>query len=377
MLSGWCALGLILCIPTVALAQSPGDWSYVQPSSAFHFEVERMGNGPIIHPALPTHSGGTGGYGTNINGPSLIRVPDWVQDPLGKYYLYFAHHSGGFIRMAYADDLLGPWTFKATNLSLSNTFGVEHIASPDVHIDHDEQRIRMYYHQPAAADSGFTGQVTWAALSGDGLNFQPQEEVLGRFYFRGFEHDGWHYALARHNNTSSIIYRSQDGLTNFESGPLILPNIRHTALWKHEDNLYVFFSRVGDAPEHIMVSRVENLYDDWNDWTFTEPQSVLLPEFDFEGVNEPIEPSVNGAANSAVHQLRDPAIFEEDGRLYLLYSVAGERGIAIAEMAFVPEPEAHVLLMIAFVGILICLKRSPIRVWRKCTAGNSGSGQLR
>ena len=31
---------------------------------------------------------------SNINGPSLVRVPEWVEDPLGKYYLYFAHHRG-------------------------------------------------------------------------------------------------------------------------------------------------------------------------------------------------------------------------------------------------------------------------------------------
>jgi hypothetical protein len=30
--------------------------------------------------------------------------------------------------------------------------------------------------------------------------------------------------------------------------------------------------------------------------------------------------------------LRDPAIFEENGRVYLLYAIAGERGIAIAEI---------------------------------------------
>jgi len=33
-----------------------------------------------------------------------------------------------------------------------------------------------------------------------------------------------------------------------------------------------------------------------------------------------------------VRQLRDPALLETDGRTYLLYSVAGESGIAIAEL---------------------------------------------
>jgi hypothetical protein len=33
-----------------------------------------------------------------------------------------------------------------------------------------------------------------------------------------------------------------------------------------------------------------------------------------------------------VRQLRDPAIFREDGRTYLIYSVAGESGLAIAEL---------------------------------------------
>jgi len=34
----------------------------------------------------------------------------------------------------------------------------------------------------------------------------------------------------------------------------------------------------------------------------------------------------------SVNQLRDPAILEENGRVYLLYAVAGESGIAIAEL---------------------------------------------
>jgi hypothetical protein len=39
----------------------------------------------------------------------VIRVPPWVKQPLGRYYMYFAHHMGAFIRLAYADSIAGPW----------------------------------------------------------------------------------------------------------------------------------------------------------------------------------------------------------------------------------------------------------------------------
>jgi hypothetical protein len=41
---------------------------------------------------------------------------------------------------------------------------------------------------------------------------------------------------------------------------------------------------------------------------------------------------VRGAINVPVNQLRDPCIYEEDGHIYLLYAVAGEHGIAMAEV---------------------------------------------
>jgi len=49
------------------------------------------------------------GY-TNVNDPTLIEVPDWIIEPLGRYYLYFVHHKGEHIRMAYADTVIRPWT---------------------------------------------------------------------------------------------------------------------------------------------------------------------------------------------------------------------------------------------------------------------------
>jgi len=33
-----------------------------------------------------------------------------------------------------------------------------------------------------------------------------------------------------------------------------------------------------------------------------------------------------------VNQLRDPAIFEENNRIFLLYAIAGEQGIGIGEL---------------------------------------------
>ena len=65
--------------------------------------VERLLTAPIITPDLHPS------IGENIQGPSVIRVPEWVENPLGAYYLYFADHKGTYIRLAYADDLLGPW----------------------------------------------------------------------------------------------------------------------------------------------------------------------------------------------------------------------------------------------------------------------------
>jgi hypothetical protein len=114
----------------------------------------------------------------NINGPSLIRVPEWVQNPLGKYYLYFAHHQGTYIRLAYANKLEGPWRLHGPGvLWLADSFFENHIASPDVHVLNDHQEIRMYYHGCCLPDPPH--QFTRLATSQDGLNFTAHPDILG------------------------------------------------------------------------------------------------------------------------------------------------------------------------------------------------------
>jgi hypothetical protein len=288
-----------------------------------------------------------GDEGQNINGPSLIKVPAWVSAPLGKYYLYFAHHKGRYIRLAYADELHGPWKiYQQGALHLDNCIFIKnageevrnkHVASPDVHVDNRNQRIIMYFHGPVtqriSEDEKNYPQASFVAISKNGIDFEPRNEMLGNAYFRVFQWNNFHYALSK----PGTFFRSGQGLTSFERGPnpfikIRMPNkMRHGAVLVRKDTLYIFFSRIGDAPEHILVSKI-SLKKDWMNWTPTRPVVVVKPEKQYEGIDEENVRSKAGASWNRSRQLRDPAIYEEEGKIYLLYTVAGESGIAIAEL---------------------------------------------
>ena len=263
--------------------------------------------------------------GSNINGPSLIRVPDWVEHPLGRYYLYFAHHQGTYIRLAYADRLEGPWTtHEPGTLQLEESFFERHVASPDVHVDDKEHVIRMYCHGPVPGQ----GQRSRVALSEDGIRFTCRPEILGAPYFRVFRWGDHPYALGM----PGIFYRSADGPSSFERGPtLFTKHMRHTAVKVDGNTLSVFYSNAYDCPERILLSTID-LTPDWMAWTPSEPITVLEPGTEYEGLGLPLEPSKRGWAPEPVRQVRDPAVFSEDGKTCLLYSIAGERGIALAKL---------------------------------------------
>jgi len=59
---------------------------------------------------------------------------------------------------------------------------------------------------------------------------------------------------------------------------------------------------------------------------------VLFPETEYEGSNLPLAPSQVGMTADHVRELRDPAIYREGERIYLLYTIKGEYGIAMAEL---------------------------------------------
>lgn len=48
--------------------------------------------------------------GQNIKGPSIIEASKGLSNSLGRYYLYFAHHLGAYIGLAYTDQLISGYS---------------------------------------------------------------------------------------------------------------------------------------------------------------------------------------------------------------------------------------------------------------------------
>jgi hypothetical protein len=326
------------------------------PAPNIKIEIERLAGGPIIYPGISSS------IGENIQGPSVIQVPGWVKNPLGKYYLYFAEHKGDKIKLAYSNEIVGPWkifeqgtlklensTFltkapvlteqqktalpalfeKAGITKLGHSFEEEvthpHIASPEVIIDNKNEEILLYFHGLEAVAT----QATRLAVSRDGINFiLTSNKNIGAPYMRVFNYDGYTYAMTMPGQVS----RSLDGRTNFENGPKLFDrNLRHFDFYLESNTLYVFYTKVGDAPERIYLSTID-VSKPWKEWIESEPLPVMKPEFKWEGADVPLEPSFRSTAYGHVNQLRDPHIFESDGQRYLFYAVAGESGIAVAKI---------------------------------------------
>jgi len=341
------AITLVCC----ALIASTPSMANTKPTNLTDFDVTRLPNNPLL--AVTDH---VPDLAENINGPSVIQVPDWVVAPLGRYYLYFSHHQGDYIRMAYADHPTGPFTVHpggvlplsasgfpvepptADQLSSGALHTVEagkpipfyaHIASPDVIVVPESREIRMYYHGLESDGR----QYTRVAISQDGLHFTAQPELLGQPYFRVFRFDNVWYALAM----PGVIYRSANGLTGFELGPALFnPTMRHSALLRKNTTLHVFYTQAGDAPEAILHATID-LSRPWLAWQESSPLELLRAREDWEGGDLPIKASARGAIKKRVNQLRDPAIFQTGGRTYLYYSIAGESGIGVAELKFRSE----------------------------------------
>jgi len=319
--------------------------------------VSRLASNPLITvSSSPT-------LGTNVNGPTVIRVPAWIDRPLGRYYMYFANHMGTFIRLAYADRVAGPWTVYTPGvLQVKDTAFFRpqpdpletlddfytHVASPEIAFDVSRKRLLMWVHgwwtsgerwpsDPKAAavwarEHGY-GQFTQLAESADGLHFDVRAPITKVSYLRVFERGGITYGMARLGR----LARSADPRAAFELGPnpfrdsAYANRIRHVGLLQRANRLYVFFTAIGDAPERVLLSTID-LVGDWTTWRASAPVEVLRPQTAYECRDLPDAPSLAGDVEEPVKQIRDPFVFEDAGKTYLFYAICGEQGIAAAEI---------------------------------------------
>jgi hypothetical protein len=302
--------------------------------------------------------------GDNVNGPSIIRVPPWVAHPLGRYYMYFAHHKGSYIRLAYADSLRGPWKiYEPGVLNVRDTIFYRqqpdppdappslytHVASPELDIEETNRQLVMYVHGlwtdgkawPHDAPERETwfrtdgyAQYTQTAVSSDGIHFQTRPGITAKTsYLRVFRWNGNYYGMGR----LGVLGKSKDPLGTFEPGPNPFDSgryarrVRHVAVQVRGNTLYVFFSAIGDAPEKIMLSTIA-LNGDWRNWKASAPIEVLAPRERYECIDLPLTPSQPGESEGPERAMRDPALFEEDGKVFLFYSVCGEQGIGGADI---------------------------------------------
>ena len=285
--------------------------------------------------------------GSNINGPTCILVPNWCKNRLGKYYLYFAHHSGKNIRMSYSNDLYGKWkNLRGGVLDIENKIDAYgHIASPEVCIDKKKKTIYMYFHALSKLKGG--EQWTYLAASKDGVNFeQLSNKPIAPFYMRIFKYSGFTYGMVK----GGAIWKSRidDNKFNFLTNPFnkigedeIWHNyngaVRHVGLILKKETLHVFYSKIADSPERIMHTSINLAENEDKDWVVNKSIEITRPEKKYEGADLPMNNSSAGAAHYPENALRDPYVFLESGKYYLLYSVAGEQGIAISEFQNLPK----------------------------------------
>lgn len=273
--------------------------------------------------------------GPFTNGPTVIKVPDWVENSLGTYYMYIADHRGVEIRFAYSDSLSGPWTVSPNPaLRLNETLAIgDHIGSPDIYVDDDSRTIYMTVHGKPIS-TNYDTQVSVLVESQDGLVFAQDPSYAGSIWAT------FAYARILKINDTFVLFNPKehqvsrsDSITGPFSAPVpyTMPakwGHRHISVLLDGSTIVIYYTRVRDAPERIYRATID-ASQPWGQWTLTNEQCVRRPELSWEGAKFPVKFSKFGPANS-VNQLRDPFIYDDGTDRALFYSYAGESGIAMA-----------------------------------------------
>ena len=185
-----------------------------------------------------------------INGPSICGVPQWVDKRrrLGGYYMYSSCPSGKYLRLAVADAPAGPYSVSNKPLFTIDDVAIcgGHMSNPWVVVDDVTKRIMLYYHCGVCVAGtrytcGMGGEVTFVAVSSDGVTFNTEPRVLWRNQLRSVRIGDWFYMFGRRE-----VLVSPDGERDVQfHGMVWIP--AYAAPLMVDKWLYLFWSEEGEA----------------------------------------------------------------------------------------------------------------------------------
>lgn len=272
---------------------------------------------------------------STIYWPWLIKVEELIENPLGKYYLYYSTDHGqttGYISMAYSDNILGPFTDYG-QIYKNSTYETE---TPSVMWDEYNNQFIMYFHCSGSHEG--EAQTSYYVTSKDGITYDSATQTklfdldttklfgnLHNGYFHPFRAgDSWFgYSLMGGNNGGGAVSYSEDGYS-----------------WITDHNQLGYHCLKGD---HYIPLHHGTIVSKWGMYWWiglrqnfasgTESKTgsvVMIPMQDlYTPIGQPeklfdLEDTVYEDAN-----IRQVTVYEENGILYVWYQCGNYFNVAV------------------------------------------------
>jgi len=268
--------------------------------------------------------------------PSVFHAGEYLENPLGEWYVYFAPHDApGGINLMYADSLDGPWTHHDVNPIVSNVwdgiYDVSHVSAPDAVWNEDTGQVFLYFHgendtdRYATSTDGVHFDYGGVVMTTEQFGQDATETSYNRIFANPFPENGWEHAMFFMVNDTSNVRRiglaySHD-LINWEAQPgwVVEPtavegtNVAGPEIWEWNGTQYVLY---GSSAGTIFAKKLdENLR------SIGDPMPLYIPS--------PFPPE-EGRTSS-------PQIVEEDGITHMIFEIGGRSGTTIAHAMLDPE----------------------------------------
>lgn len=272
--------------------------------------------------------------------PWIINVGKLIDNPLGKYYLYYSTDHGqndGYISMAYSNDVLGPYTDNG-QVYKNGTFETE---TPSVMWDEHHNQFIMYFHCSGSHEG--EAQTSYYITSKDGIIWDSTTQrklfdldatkLFGNLhngYFHPFRAgDSWFgYSLMGGNNGGGAVSYSEDGYNwitdHNQLGYNCLKDGRYIPL--HHGTI------VSKWGLHWWVGLQQNFASGTED---KDGSVVMIP---MQDLYTPIgQPERLFDLEDALYEdadIRQVTVYEENGMLYVWYQCGDYFNVAIISDEF-------------------------------------------